>query len=77
MNNKANTSKLDTRESTYALLVRSEEKSRSLLETIAYSLVVLSAVFSIWQVAHQPVILPSNITTDSVVAVQTTSQQHS
>ena len=46
-------------ESTYALLVRSEEKSRSLLETLVYGLLILSAVFSIWQFAHQPVVLPT------------------
>ena len=50
-------------ESTYALLVRSEEKSRSLLETLVYTLLILSAVFSIWQFANQPVVLP----TDKVV----------
>jgi TRAP-type uncharacterized transport system fused permease subunit len=45
-------------ESTYALLVRSEEKNRSLLETVVYAIFILSAVFSIWQVAHQPMMLP-------------------
>jgi hypothetical protein len=45
-------------ESTYALLVRSEEKSRSLLETVAYAILILSAVFSIWQFAHQSVAFP-------------------
>ena len=50
-------------ESTYALLVRSEEKSRSLLETLVYTLLILSAVFSIWQFANQQVVLP----TDKVV----------
>jgi hypothetical protein len=47
-------------ESTYALLVRSEEKSRSQLEMVVYVLLVLSAVFSIWQFAHQSVILPTD-----------------
>jgi hypothetical protein len=45
-------------ESTYALLVRSEEKERSLFEIIAYGLVILSAVAAIWQFAHQPLNLP-------------------
>lgn len=45
-------------ESTYALLVRSEEKNRTLLETVAYAIFILSAVFTIWQFAHQPVLLP-------------------
>jgi hypothetical protein len=45
-------------ESTYALLVRSEEKERSLLETIAYGLFILSAVAAIWQFVQQPINLP-------------------
>jgi hypothetical protein len=45
-------------ESTYALLVRSEEKERSMFEGITYLVFILSAVFSIWQVAQQPFDLP-------------------
>lgn len=45
-------------ESTYTLLVRSEEKERSLFETIAYSLLILSAVAAIWQFVQQPIHLP-------------------
>jgi hypothetical protein len=45
-------------ESTYALLVRSEEKERSIFEGAVYFAVVLSALFSIWQFARQPVELP-------------------
>jgi hypothetical protein len=40
------------RNSTYAMLVRSEEKERGLFETVIYSLLVLSAVIGIWQFAH-------------------------
>ena len=42
-------------ESTYALLVRSEEKKRGLFETIVYGLVILSAIAAILQFADQPV----------------------
>ena len=42
-------------ESTYALLVRSEEKSRTVLETLLYAFFILSAIVSIWQFAQQPV----------------------
>jgi hypothetical protein len=42
-------------ESTYALVVRSEEKERNLFEGAVYLVLILSAVFSIWQAAHQPV----------------------
>jgi len=45
-------------ESTYALLVRSEEKKRNALEILVYFLFILSAVFSIWQFAHQTVAFP-------------------
>jgi hypothetical protein len=45
-------------ESTYALLVRSEEKKRNALEIVIYSLFILSVVFSIWQFAHQSVAFP-------------------
>jgi len=45
-------------ESTYALLVRSEQEKRSLLEMIAYGVFILSVVAAIWQFAHQPVNLP-------------------
>ena len=43
-------------ESTYALLVRSEDKKRALLETILYGLVILSALAAILQFADQPVL---------------------
>ena len=42
-------------ESTYALLVRSEDKKRALFETIAYSLVAVGVVVAILQFADQPV----------------------
>lgn len=48
-------------ESTYALIVRSEEKERSIFEGAVYFAVVLSALFSIWQVAKQPVALPLTV----------------
>ena len=42
-------------ESTYALLVRSEERSRGVLEIVLYASIALSAIASIWQFAQQPV----------------------
>ena len=42
-------------ESTYALLVRSEEKERSFLEILVYTLCIFSAIAAIYQFAHQPV----------------------
>lgn len=46
--------------STYSLLVRSEEKGRTVLETAMYSLVALSVAFSIYQAANQPVQIPGD-----------------
>ena len=43
-------------ESTYALLMRSEDKKRALFETIVYGLVILSALAAILQFADQPVL---------------------
>ena len=42
-------------ESTYALLVHSEEKGRGVLETVLYVAFILSAVLLIWQFAQSPV----------------------
>jgi hypothetical protein len=42
-------------ESTYALLVRSEDRKHALFETIVYGLVILSALAAILQFADQPV----------------------
>jgi hypothetical protein len=46
-------------ESTYALLVRSEEKTRNIVETVLYIAFILSAVFSIWEFAKHPVKIPA------------------
>ncbi len=46
-------------ESTYALLVRSEEKNRNVLEMLVSALLILSVVFSIWQFVQQPVRIPA------------------
>ncbi len=42
-------------ESTYALLMRSEEKGRSILEIVLYAAFILSAIAGIWQLAQTPV----------------------
>ena len=60
-------------ESTYALLVRSEEKSRSALETVLYSTCILSVIVAIWQFAHQPVNIPAaGIEPDATTASEVT-----
>ena len=45
-------------DSTYALLIRSEEKSRGVMEALLYGLIALSTVISICQFARQPSPLP-------------------
>ena len=45
----------DQFESTYALLVRSEEKGRGFLEAVLYVAFFLSAVLLIWEFAQSPV----------------------
>jgi hypothetical protein len=57
---KTNTATQEVFESTYALIVRSEEKERGVSEGAVYLVVMLSVIFSIWQVAQQPVTLPTN-----------------
>src|SRR5437016_13175553 len=46
-------------ESTYALLIRSEEKSRNIIEMAIYPILILAAVIAIWQFAQQPVNIPA------------------
>jgi hypothetical protein len=46
-------------ESTYALLIRSEEKSRNIIEIAICPILILGAVIAIWQFAQQPVNIPA------------------
>ena len=68
---KQNTLSTEGFESTYALLVRSEEKKRGIFEGAAYLVFTLTAVFSIWQMVQQPVALPKGD------VIRTTSVAHS
>ena len=60
------------RKSTYALLVRSEEKERGLFETLVYSLLVIGAVVGIWQFAHLRV--PSPFANNAAATTQVVSR---
>ncbi|MEO6971622.1 MAG: hypothetical protein ABI217_12100 [Chthoniobacterales bacterium] len=42
-------------ESTYQMLVESEEKGRTFLENIVYLLLVIATATAIWQFTQQPV----------------------
>ncbi|HET7227308.1 MAG TPA: hypothetical protein VFJ55_01595 [Chthoniobacterales bacterium] len=45
---------------TYDLIVDSEDKNRTALETVIYVLFILSAVVSILQFVVQPIVVPSH-----------------
>jgi TRAP-type mannitol/chloroaromatic compound transport system permease small subunit len=45
---------------TYDLIIESEDKNRTALETVIYVLFILSAVISILQFVVQPVVVPSH-----------------
>jgi hypothetical protein len=47
------------KESTYALLIRSDEKSRNVIEMAICPILILGAVIAIWQFARQPVNIPA------------------
>ena len=46
-------------ESTYALIVRSQEKGRGVLETVLYIAFILSAVLLIWEFAQSSISIPA------------------
>ena len=48
-------------ESTYGLLMRSEEKSRNALEMVIYPLLIIGAIVAIWQFVLQPMKSPAPI----------------
>ena len=50
-------------DTTYALLVHSEEKGRSIMETAVYALLGLSVILSILQFVQQPNRLPATFST--------------
>ena len=66
---KSTRTKHQTGKSTYALLVRAQAEENSVYETAIYMLFILSAVFSIWQVAQQPLRLPMTAISESTTQV--------
>jgi hypothetical protein len=58
---KANSTSPEGFESTYALLMRSEEKHRSRFETLIYTILIVSTIFAVLQFGRQAVVMPSNI----------------
>jgi hypothetical protein len=62
-------------ESTYALIIRSEEKGRIVLNTVLYALLLLSVVYSICEFAIHPVTVPAAAALQCV-ACETRTVQH-
>jgi hypothetical protein len=63
----ANSTGSETFESTYALIVRSEEKQRSRFETLVYTVLAVSTICAVFQFGRQATMMPS-----SIVRVSTT-----
>ena len=51
----------ETFESTYALLVRSEETRRSRFETLVYTILIVCTTFAVAQFGHQTFIAPTSV----------------
>ncbi len=62
-------------ESTYALIMRSEEKERGATEGAVFLLFMLSVLFTIWQVAQQPITLPTDGIIHTTSFAQSTDAQ--
>lgn len=58
---KTNKPDLQLFESTYAMLMRLEEKERSASEIVVYGLLIVSACFAMWQIALNPFSVPTNL----------------
>ena len=50
---KTNEPNIQREESTYSLIIRSEEKKRMLTEVVVYSLIALSALAAIWEFGQE------------------------
>lgn len=61
-------------QSTYSLLVKSQETGRSIFEGAVHAMVVLSVVVSILQFASQSVTVPANFGTASTPLTAATQQ---
>jgi hypothetical protein len=67
--------KTETFESTYALLLRSDEKERSASETFVYLLLIVSMAFAVWQAVNVRVTVPTNLRAPAVVQMAV-AQEH-
>lgn len=58
---KATSTNPETFESTYALIMRSEEKQRSRFEILVYTILIASSTFAVAQFGRQATMMPSTI----------------
>ncbi len=56
---KTNVTNPETFESTYALLVRSEETRRSRFEALVYTILIVCTTFAVAQFGHQTFVAPT------------------
>ena len=55
----------------YNLIVQSEEKNRTILETLSFALLTLSVLVSIWHAAVQPVVvMPGPIAEKTTLSIE-------
>lgn len=73
--NNTNTKRRKAANCTYAVLVRSEQEERSAAESAVYLLLILSAVFSIWMVAKQPITFAVDAATQRAVIAHAVTGQ--
>ncbi|HJT81080.1 MAG TPA: hypothetical protein VJ719_07780 [Chthoniobacterales bacterium] len=52
-------------ESTYALLMRSEEKQRSRFETLVYTVLIGASIFALTQFGYEAITMPAAIVRNS------------
>ncbi len=72
---KANTTSPEGFESTYAMILRSEEKERSISEIAVYAVLIMSTVFSVWQLGQYPFMVPTSLRTHSSSIAQSIDSQ--
>src|SRR5215210_3690760 len=80
MRNKPQPTLMKTTSNTYSLLVRSEEKGRTIFEGLVIAAIVLSTAFTGWQFASSSVVLPGMASspaqsTTAPVVVEATGEQ--
>lgn len=72
---KTNSTPPEPFESTYALIVRSEDKNQGLSEAVIYALLLISAVSALWQFGQYPFTVPTTLRPHSTSFAQAAKVQ--